>query len=227
MSLKSKQQRKSFSFWGRFKEKEEVPRKYDTKKILKLAAVMKKDAELLGVGNVSFAFKDAGIDVYTTYSVLMGNKGEHNIVMPRAINVEYELIDKMSTNEMRSILWHELGHHIFSVYYPSIAKTDDRNGNKVEEAFCDEFAYMKFGLLYVVAYMKIMKYGKEFSKDPKGSYAYGIDRIFPLVDYNREHGVGYWKHLADDLGVEVKYNPGKAKVLLVKPNREILDGLIP
>lgn len=223
MSLKQQRSIKSYSFWGRFKKKELVPKKYDTKKIVKLTNIMKKDANSLGITNLSFEFNDGSTDVYTHSSVM--TEGDKIIWMPATLNIEYNLIEKLTTDEIRRIMWHEFGHHIFSVYYPKIKMATDPASEVVEEAFCDELAYMRFGPAYILAYIKATKFSSMLTKK-KNKYEYDVNRLFPLMEYVNVNGIGYWRHLAEDLGVEVKYNPRAINVLGVKPNRAILNGLI-
>jgi len=217
MSLDKKRR---LMFWRRVKQAD-VPKKYNTAKIRRVMKILQKDAHLLGIDNVALAVES---DNSSFYSAMSGLDGEKPISIPNTVNIDYDKLENLSLDEIRSVLWHELGHFILPVYYPDLDKKyEDKKAPGayyVVQSFCDELAYKKFGKTYFVAFAKLEKMepaNQKFKED--------FERLFPMMEYVDKHGYGYWKELAKKYNIELK-KINRASVPGVKPNVALLDGLI-
>ena len=227
MSLEHKH---SLRFWKRVK-KADLPKQYDTQKIQDLMTLVQKDAKTLGINNVSLAIEDKENAMYSTSSGLCTPVP---MQIPTIVTVGYPDIENLSLEELRSVMWHELGHYIFPVYYPEIDEQYDKVVEQkdfyqkpklhpayyIVQTFCDELAYKKFGKTYIVAFSKL-----ERMENKEYRYKDDWERLFPMMDYVDKHGFGYWKQLAKEAGIEVK-RVNRSSVPGVKPNLKILDGLV-
>jgi len=224
MSLQAKSaEQKTSTFWGKFHRRKEAEEHYDTEKILALSNILRKDADMLGIKNISLSVEDKQSDVFNSYTI-MANKQGMQVTLPTYIGVEYKLIDKLSLDEMRSVLWHEFGHNLFTALYPEIGikyTWDSKNPYyDVAEAFCDELAYKKFGYTYLIASLKADKY--TFGKKNWKTISM---RVMPMIEDIEKNGFGYWKRVAAKNGIEVKISKTSGG-LGITPNKRALEGLI-
>jgi hypothetical protein len=150
-------------------------RKYKTdfsvsaNKMINLRKAYRKDLKALHLPDLPLEFKR----LYRSIAMMDINarRDWNRLGLYRSIVFDIESIKLLSTEEARSILWHELGHVKYAQKYPDKSRKAailNRKGlsfRREEEKFADAFAYKKFGDAFVDAMTKSIAYaGKELGK---------------------------------------------------------------
>ena len=192
----------------------------DIKKLEKLDRILRKDMGSLGIKPMSIFMETKKSKATSAHSQVLRIKGKDKKRYPSKLVFDHQYIHSLNVQELRSIGWHELGHYIFEYYYPEIAWRASRpNQYEITETFADEFAYRKFGDVYINATRKAIK-----AVDP--SYGnYHIKALKRMKAYIKKNGHGYWKEIARLCNVPIKYDPKKSIILGVKPKRGVLGNL--
>jgi hypothetical protein len=228
MSLPKKQDIKKksrYRKWREYKEYGEEINPGDLDKIISLNRTLRDDGKKLGIPQVSIDIYPAKYEAIASaaergYRV----KGDGTFNMPSAISFDYRAVDKLSKEELRSIAWHEMGHYIFSHFFPDIDNKyfKDYDSYLVTESFADEFAYKRFGDVYLRASEKLLILLEK--KDSK----VGIDRVKDLkkmAQYRKRTGKPYWLAVADTLKVKVELGHENRRIVGINPRKAVLDGL--
>ena len=227
MTVKSKPKtrREKFIAWRKRRRYGVEMSKIDIKKFGNLTTVLKKDMETLGISRVSILI-NPGKTKYgaAVESQVLQIEGEGKRRFPVFVIFDYRGIQKLSVQELRSVAWHEFGHFIFGYYYPGISQnyTDRRKKDyKVEEAFADEFAYKKFGDAYIRSSKKHFESLGLYKVDQK----FYMDNLKKMRKHVKQHGYGYWKVVAKENNIPVKYAPRSSILEGVKSKKHVLGNL--
>jgi len=197
----------------------------DVKKLVKLNNILRDDGKKLGIPQLSIEiipkkYKARAAAVSTGYKI----QGDGTLNMPSSITYDYYTIDNLSLAELRSVAWHELGHYIFAYYFPEIDDKyyKDVGAYSVAETFADEFAYKRFGNVYIRAMRKLSKMDKKKAKKDEIAL---VDAIKETAAFRKKHNRPHWMFLAEQLDMEIKYNPRGSKIAGVNPKKSVLKGL--
>jgi hypothetical protein len=194
----------------------------DIRKLEKLDRILRKDMDELGIKQVALSINPKEGKLTAAGIQVLRIKGKNKKRYPSSIIFDYKYIQNLNVQELRSIGWHEFGHYIFEYYYPEIARLSGRRAEQYEitETFADEFAYRKFDDVYIDATRKAVKvvYGADYD-------SYHVDLLKKMRKYVKQHGHGYWKEVAKEFDIPVKYDPKKARIIGVKPKKGILGNL--
>ena len=192
----------------------------DIKKLEKLDRILRKDMGSLGIKPMSIFMETKKSKATSAHSQVLRIKGKDKKRYPSKLVFDHQYIHGLNVQELRSIGWHELGHYIFAYYYPEIMRRYNRPEQyEIAETFADEFAYRKFGDIYVKATKKSIK-----AIDP--SYgSYHIKALKKMKKYITQHGYGYWIEVAKECNVPIKYDPKNTTIIGVKPKKGVLGNL--
>lgn len=228
MTVKSKPRRSPRERWRRWKEEfrygVEMTRA-DINKFSKLTKILGMDMGNLGLGRIAVTI----IPRRRKYVAFAGSQtlrveGKAKVRFPRQVSLEYRGFKDLSVQELRSVAWHEFGHFIFSKYYPSIdEKYRSKSGKEYEvsEAFANEFAFRKFGNVYVRASRKYFEAMGIPEKDIKKD----IKHLNDMRQHIKENGYGYWKQIARELDIPIKFAPRSSIMMGVNPKKHVLGSL--
>lgn len=228
MSLPSVPEPKKRSRFRRWRERrkygEELEFK-DVHKLVRLNRLLRSDGIKLGIPQINIEIipkEHEGLATAAQQEYRIKNDGTLN--MPSAISYDYRMIRDLSIEELRSIAWHELGHYIFSYYFPDIDNKyyDDFDAYMVTEAFADEVAFKRFGDVYLEASKKIFKFIKEKDKSADKERVEDIKR---MGRYRKRYNKPYWLALAKRLKMKVELKPENRAIVGIKPRKEVLKGL--
>lgn len=192
-------------------------RKYEN-----LESILRKDMDKLGIKQVAVLVRPKNWGPASAHRQVYRVKGKEKREYPTMIIFDYKYVHNLNVQELRSIAWHEMGHYIFRYYYPEIANNTHRSKEYViAEAFANEFAYRKFGNVYLSA---IRKEGVALgmSKTMRKKF---INEIKDIKKHVEKYGYGYWKEVAKKKNIDVKYDPKKSIIMGVKPKAGILGNL--
>jgi len=214
-----------FREWREKRAMGEAINQEDVMKIVALNRVLRKDGMNLGIPQVSIEivprkYKQLASATDQGYRI----KGDGLITVPSSISFDYRLVDRLNEEELRSLAWHELGHYIFAYYFPDVDKKyyKDYESYLVVEMFADEFAYKRFGKLYIKASEKAAKFA---SKEGREQVETRLKDLEEMALYRKNKKQPYWLAYAKSLGVKVKYNPENSMVVGIRPSKRVLKGL--
>jgi len=198
----------------------------DIKKIVELNQVLRSDGKKLGINQIAIEIVPKKVDFMASandagYRI----KGDGMLSMPSSLTFEYRVVDKLNKEELRSLAWHELGHYIFAYYFPTMDDKywKDFNYYQVVEAFADEFAYKRFGKVYMSAIAKTAKLSK--NKKDREVAEINNQTLKRMAKYRKRYNKPYWTTFAKQLKVKVEYAPSKRKIVGVNPPKSVLKGL--
>lgn len=226
MTVKSKPKtrRERFTSWRKKRKYGAEMTHSEVWKFETLDRILRKDMDDLGIKQMSILIEPMKTKSGATIHLqALRIKGKEKKIFPVVLIFNYRSIQNLSMEELRSIAWHEFGHFIFGYYYPGITKYYARRHGEhmVEETFANEFAYRRFGDIFVQANKK---QGKAV-----GLYKFHqtmeIDEVKKMEEYIKQHGYGYWKKVAKDFGISVEYNPKKTIMVGIKPGKNVLGNL--
>lgn len=224
MTVKSKPKtrRERFTSW-----KEE--RKYGVEMTLSniqkfetLDRILRKDMDDLGIKQIAVFIEPKKWGSPSIHRRVLRIKGKDKRAYPSAMIFDYRTVQKLNVQELRSIGMHELGHYIFEYYYPGIAQYPRRmKEHDIIEAFANEFAYRRFGSIYINAIKKAMK----ATGVPKSAQKMNMKELRKMKEHVEQYGHGYWKEVAREKNISVKYDPKSSIIICVNPKREVLGNL--
>lgn len=198
----------------------------DIKKIVELNRILRSDGKKLGINQISVEIVPAKVGYMAAASESGYRiKGDGMLSMPSSLTFEYRVVDKLNKEELRSLAWHELGHYIFSYYFP---KMDDRywkdfDHYRVVEAFADEFAYKRFGDVYLKAIAKTAKLTK--NKEERKIAEINNKTMRRMAKYRKRYKKPFWIAFAKQLKVKIEYAPGTGTIVGIRPPKSVLKGL--
>jgi len=224
MTVKSKPKtrREKFRAWREERKYGVEVTLSNLRKYEKLEKVLRKDMDELGIKQIAILVRPKNWGPASANRQVYRVKGKEKRDYPTMIIFDYKYVQELNVQELRSIAWHEMGHYIFRYYYPEIANNTHRSKEyEIAEAFANEFAYRKFGSVYMSA---IKKEGAALgmSKSMRKKF---ISEIKDIKDYVGKHGYGYWKSVAKKHNIPAKYDPKKSIIMGIKPKTGILGNL--
>jgi len=158
------------------------------KKMETLIPILRRDATRLGIQHMTVGLtpeskKDwAAIQYIQDYRV----RGDGVLSIPGGIHYPHDVVELLSTEELRALAWHEFGHYIYSYFFPrsDALYLKDRRHFLTQEMFCDEFAYKRFGDVMIRAQRKLDKdYGV-----PKGKTSVSSKDFRNMKRHKEKHG---------------------------------------
>lgn len=198
----------------------------DLNKIMDLNKTLRDDGKKLGVPQIT-------IDIVPQKYMQIASaadrgyriKGDGTLSMPSAISFDYRAVDKLTKEELRSIAWHELGHYMFAHFFSDIDNKyfKDYNAYLVSETFADEFAFNRFGDLYIEAQKKLVPLIED-KKEVKTALE-RIEDVKRMSNYRKKYKKPYWLAVAKRLKVKVEMNREGRRIVGINPTKSVLKGL--
>jgi hypothetical protein len=198
----------------------------DVMKVVELNRTLRADGKKLGITQIAVEIIPREYSQMASASEAGYRiKGDGMLTMPSSLSFDYRVVDKLSKEELRSIAWHEFGHYIFAHYFPKVDNSYMKDYNKylVVEAFADEFAYKRFGDVYIRASEKMMEFGK--NKKEKKLMQEHMDDMKRMVKYRKKYKKPFWLAFAKQLGVQVDLDQKDRRIVGIRPNKSVLKGL--
>jgi hypothetical protein len=209
------------------KELGEPISKEAVKKLENLIPILRKDAKKLGIHNLTVQIvPEKDLDYVASIGEVGYNVIDDGVVgVPGGIQYGLLAVENLTEKELRAMAWHEFGHLIYGYFFPKSydKDEDDIEHYTVQETFCDEFAYKKFGDVMLSAQLKLTKlYGDPDEKDDI------LVKINAMRTFKKRYGKDeYWLSLADTYGIrdEIVFEPYRSHMIGVRPSKRVLKGM--
>ena len=192
-------------------------------KVSWLMPQLRRDATSLGIQNMTVGiYPKSGEDwaaMIDPIDFQIRNDGV--VTVPNGMTYSYEMLDALTKEELRALAWHEFGHYIYSYFFPKSDKLylKDKDHYYIQELFCDEFAYRRFGDVYINTSRKMDKLGGL----RKGESSPMTKDLLKARAYAKKHGRNeYWLERAKKKGIKPEYEPKKSQVIGVRQRKAVI-----
>lgn len=194
-------------------------------KLERLIPVLRNDAKRLGIQQITVQIvPEKDLDYVASVGEIGYNViGDGVFATPGGVQYGYDAVEELTETELRAMAWHEFGHLIYGYFFPSsYARDDDELEHyTVQETFCDEFAYRKFGDILLRAQLKLEGEDTKEKSDI-------LKKLYGMKNFKKKYGKHeYWLSLAEAYGIrdEIIYDPENNGMFGVRPKRRILKGM--
>jgi hypothetical protein len=224
--MPSKEKKSRYREWRERRTMGEEISASDVKKVIELNRILRSDGKKLGITQVAIEIVPRKYSLMASASQAGYRiKGDGMLTMPSSIEFDYRAVDELNKEELRSIAWHEFGHYIFAHYFPKIdnAYMKDYRNYFVVETFADEFAYQRFGDVFIEAQEKLIKFAND-KKDRKLMNE-RLSDLKKMARYRKRYSKPFWMKIAKDLGVKVSLDSKDRQIVGINPNKSVLKGL--